>query len=983
MNHTYKTIYDAVKGIYVAVSELTNSRRKTGSIKLITVSLAALFSSLSFATPVTLTGDYIRTAVSDYGTLGSNGANPPGIQYDKTGTQNFGVDDYLTPGSPHQTFSVKTAETGLQYNNNNNQLLIPSTSGPTDISSGTVAAATWSGQYSDYYTVKNTYSVGKTEEAIRVETVLTALQDLTEVRFATALDPDPDVNTYNSYYTTNGRGTTKFAAEDWVHSLGQQTGLPVGIYSTSSYTHNTGVSSAWSLDPDFYLAGNMDGDGDYVIGMGFNIGTLLSGQSVELVYYYLMGEQLDTVVIPPSADPSVPAVTKTNIDLRKVSYDSSQLGITVNPAFEGGTLKIDTAGTYTSDFSLNNLGGTIDANANDAVFSGEFFDLSDSSSNGTLIVSDSVGGGSTTFEGVNSYTGKTVIEATTLALSGNGNIASSSGVELANTTAVFDVANITAQATTVQDLTGVSGSVVKTGNTVLTAGTANDTEFAGSFEGNGGYVKVGSGNMLLSGDSSSFTGKNAVQAGELQVNGVLGGSTLTVASGSILSGNGTIGGVVTAASGSTINPGADTQDTLTLSDDLNVQAASVIAIQTTLETDDSATDKLVVQGNTSGQATVQVTNQSGAGALTQEGIKVIDVEGQSDAVFTLPTAAIAVNSYQYRLVQNGLSTPTDGDWYLRSTYRPGVGNYLAAASSNVIGGFNLMSTMHQRNGTLKAGENDGKETWVRTLGFYNKLKGKTQFEYEQFSTGVQIGQDLWRSEGANRSRAGITAQYLHSKVDVYDHERDKVGISSFTGKVKTQTAGIGFYHTYVGNRGGYIDTVAQVNRLYSKLKDTDGIHSKLKGWQVGASIEVGKGIPLGTTNWALEPQAQIAYLYTHYSDLNDAFSRVSVDSRESLTMRAGLRLNKQFTADERDGNLYFIVNYHHQHSGKQDATFFHADGNRLDVSEKFERHGIEGGVGLQTKVGKNSYIFGDVRHLQLLNNKGNQTRLDVGFKMSF
>lgn len=87
--------------------------------------------------------------------------------------------------------------------------------------------------------------------------------------------------------------------------------------------------------------------------------------------------------------------------------------------------------------------------------------------------------------------------------------------------------------------------------------------------------------------------------------------------------------------------------------------------------DTSLGDQLVINGNSSGTASVQVRNAGGAGALTQEGIRLITVAGQSDAQFSLQGRAVA-GAYDYFLFKGGVSTPDDGNWYLRSEYVPPV-----------------------------------------------------------------------------------------------------------------------------------------------------------------------------------------------------------------------------------------------------------------------------------------------------------------------
>ncbi|MHC1655146.1 autotransporter outer membrane beta-barrel domain-containing protein [Stenotrophomonas maltophilia] len=87
--------------------------------------------------------------------------------------------------------------------------------------------------------------------------------------------------------------------------------------------------------------------------------------------------------------------------------------------------------------------------------------------------------------------------------------------------------------------------------------------------------------------------------------------------------------------------------------------------------DTSLGDQLVINGNSSGTASVSVRNAGGAGALTQDGIRLITVAGQSDAQFSLQGRAVA-GAYDYFLFKGGVSAPDDGNWYLRSEYVPPV-----------------------------------------------------------------------------------------------------------------------------------------------------------------------------------------------------------------------------------------------------------------------------------------------------------------------
>lgn len=280
------------------------------SKRLMVASLFGLV-SIAHASPVTLTGDFIKTAVNDVGTLGSGGSTSPGLLFDKTGTGAFGVNDYLTPGSPYDYFGVRSAETGLKGNSNSGFSAITQTSGPTDSSSGTVNSASWAGEYAGFFKLVNTYTFSDGGQRIDVNTTITALTNLTGLQFARSIDPDPDVNTFGSFDTQNSLGDSSkgLAATDWAYSLGLSTGLPLGLFTNSAIKHNAGIVADWggsnsaAADPTKILAGINNGDGDYALALAFDIGSLMADSSISFDYSYVMGLSKDTVDIPPSGVP--------------------------------------------------------------------------------------------------------------------------------------------------------------------------------------------------------------------------------------------------------------------------------------------------------------------------------------------------------------------------------------------------------------------------------------------------------------------------------------------------------------------------------------------------------------------------------------------------------------------------------------------------------------------------------------------------------
>ncbi|HWA42607.1 MAG TPA: autotransporter domain-containing protein [Hypericibacter adhaerens] len=183
----------------------------------------------------------------------------------------------------------------------------------------------------------------------------------------------------------------------------------------------------------------------------------------------------------------------------------------------------------------------------------------------------------------------------------------------------------------------------------LTAATVNNagqihfdhtgtTSFTAAIAGAGTLVKDGTGTTTLTG-TSSYTGATSVNAGKLVVDGSLGNTAVTVASGATLGGAGTIGGTVTIDSGAHLAPG-DSPETLTINGDLLLNAGSILDYELGLAgtVGGGVNDLIAVGGN-----------------LTLDGtLNVADVGGFGMGVYTLMT-------YGGTLTDNGLAVGTVPD----------------------------------------------------------------------------------------------------------------------------------------------------------------------------------------------------------------------------------------------------------------------------------------------------------------------------------
>jgi len=179
--------------------------------------------------------------------------------------------------------------------------------------------------------------------------------------------------------------------------------------------------------------------------------------------------------------------------------------------------------------------------------------------------------------------------------------------------------------------------------------------------------KTGSSTWQLTGDISDDVNAGwTISGGTLQAGGrhVFNASqAITVTGAGTLDLNGYSADVGTVTNGGTITMGTNTPPgvILTVHGDYHGNNGW-LHFNTVLGDDNSATDKLVVTGNTDGTTNVSVTNAGGLGAQTTgNGIQLIEVQGESNGTFT-QGSRISAGAYDYQLAKNG-----NGSWYLQST----------------------------------------------------------------------------------------------------------------------------------------------------------------------------------------------------------------------------------------------------------------------------------------------------------------------------
>ncbi|TGH54194.1 autotransporter outer membrane beta-barrel domain-containing protein, partial [Escherichia coli] len=209
-----------------------------------------------------------------------------------------------------------------------------------------------------------------------------------------------------------------------------------------------------------------------------------------------------------------------------------------------------------------------------------------------------------------------------------------------------------------------TASVNNSGTLVLNSATG--WQLTNDVSGSGTVRKTGSGSLTV-GNNASWTGLTDIDAGTLILGKadapvMLASSQVNIAENGTLSGFGGVSGNVTNSG--TLDLRADAPgNVLTVGGNYTGNNGTLL-MNTVLGDDSSATDKLVIKGDASGQTRVEVTKAGGTGAQTLNGIELIHVDGNADSAEFVQVGRIAAGAYDYTLGRGQGSN--SGNWYLTS-----------------------------------------------------------------------------------------------------------------------------------------------------------------------------------------------------------------------------------------------------------------------------------------------------------------------------
>ncbi|WP_052003020.1 autotransporter outer membrane beta-barrel domain-containing protein [Microvirga sp. BSC39] len=756
-------------------------------------------------------------------------------------------------------------------------------------------------------------------------------------------------------------------------------------------------------------------------GLTFNGGTLRFNSSFNLsgiraITLNVPGGTVDTQAFDTTVSQGIVgagSLTKAGSGTLALTGANAYTGGTTIAA---GTLQLGNGGTSGSIVGNVANNGVLAFNRSDAsVFSGLI------SGSGAV---QQIGTGTTVLTADNTYTGGTSISIGTLQL-GNG---------------------------------GTSGSVVGdvTNDGAFAFNRSDTFTFDGVVSGTGRLSQIGTGTTILTADST-YSGGTSVTAGTLAVGNapgssaaLSGGGAIAVASGATLGGYGSVTGDVTNAgriavadavaaftggpggnftvNGDLVNSGlvqiggAGVGNTLTVTGTYNGQNG-IVALNTVLGGDGSASDRLVINGGTAvGRSGLQITSAGGGGALTTgNGILVVDaVNGGTTSVGSFGlTGPVVAGAYEYHLFRGSVDTSASDSWYLRSeavavptpptpptptpptppspqpptviAYRAEVPLLSALPNLAREMGLATLGTWHERVGgddiarlglvqpTLRsggstalnapAGLNEDRASWAS--GAWGRVFGQKQWttqhgtvrpETDAAIGGFQIGLDLWQRDWADgaRTKVGVFGAYTYGEGDVSGFASGV--FNRAVGTLTTDATTLGAYATHIAATGWYVDGVVQHTWLDSDARVLGGLSNpSTDGRLWTASLEAGAPFRLNE-HWAIEPQAQLIYQHLDWDDASITNAGVRFDADDAWTGRLGARLQGSWQAE--GGTIwqpYLLANLWHRFGGT-DNTSFVTSAVTTVIPTEFGGTSLELGGGAKVQVNQSVELYGQASY---------------------
>ncbi|RZX45335.1 autotransporter YcgH [Escherichia coli] len=470
-------------------------------------------------------------------------------------------------------------------------------------------------------------------------------------------------------------------------------------------------------------------------------------------------------------------------------------------------------------------------------------------------------------------------------------------------------------------------------------------------------------------------------------------------------------------SDSIINLSYDDGKTFTQGKTLTVKGNYVgnngqLNIRTVLGDDKSATDRLIVEGNTSGSTTVYVKNAGGSGAATLNGIELITVNGDESPAdaFRQGDARIAAGAFEYQLKQQGKN------WYLTSyqsvneednssegnsestetptpVLRPEAGSYVAnLAAANTL----FVMRLNDRAGETRyidpvTEQERSSRLWLRQIGGHNAWRDSNgQLRTTSYRYVSQLGADLLTGgfTDSDSWRLGVMAGYAR------DYNSTHSSMSDYRSKGSVRGYSAGLYATWfaddISKKGAYIDAWAQYSWFKNSVKGDELAYESYSAKGATVSLEAGYGFALNKSfgleaakyTWIFQPQAQAIWMGVDHNAHTEANgSRIENDANNNIQTRLGFRTfirTQEKNSGPHGDDFEPFVEMNWLHNSKDFAVSM----NGVKVEQDGARNLGEIKLGVNGNLNPAASVWGNVG-VQLGDNGYNDTAVMVGLKYKF
>lgn len=593
---------------------------------------------------------------------------------------------------------------------------------------------------------------------------------------------------------------------------------------------------------------------------------------------------------------------------------------------------------------------------------------------------------------------------------------------------------------TIRNLSGNSADAAITAREYTYAYGRDATDTATNINNNGLVI----GSVSLGNSGSQFVNNTSAiwdSSGSYNNFGTLTTSNSLVNKGTLITANGTATDMpqytVFENIGSLSNEGVITMGNDRVGDTTVINGnyignGGTLVFDSVLGDDSSETDKLVINGDTSGTSYVAVNNLGGSGAATLEGIELIQVNGISDGTFT-NAGRIVAGAYDYTVVRG--SEGNINNWYLTSqpspvdpvdpvapvdpvdpvdpqdlqdpqdpqepvnpgdpnnpvspkepsVQRPEPGVYSAnLAAANTM----FITRLHDRQGETQyidalTGERKVTSLWLRNEGGHNRSRdNQGQLRTQANRYVLQLGGDIaqWSHNGQDRFHLGVMGGYGNSKSNT-------VARSGYDAKGSVTGYSLGAYGTWYANQadksGLYVDGWLQYNWFNNTVNGQELAGERYKSKGMTASIESGYSVKLGensnkTISYFIQPQAQLTWMGVKADDHIEANgTRVKGEGDGNIQSRLGVKAFMDVHSSVGQAFQPFVV-INWLHNSKD----FASNMNGVSVKQDGAANIAELKLGVEGQANKQLNLWGNVGQ-QLGNNGYSDTSVMLGVKYNF